>query len=458
MSDAQSALEQAKRDIGNGARADLTKTKLSLLEELLNGEHRVCVTHGKRTPFVNAMRNKKSAPPFLESNALDMASFTVKELMADAKLEARDINKLGFATVLPDRGIPAFGPALETKLGLRDTNNPNQKLAIDRRANCITSLVIAQNIIEAMLLYGLKVGIAGGVEKMSSAALMVDSEWEKLLIRSQQSPNFKWRRNLLSIPRKNPFNTQRAENIFTGLSMGQSCELMVRDFGITALEQAQFAVTSHRNAAIAQAKGYLAEEIAPYLGISTDTLIRPDTDIASIMRLKPTFRTPGIDNPTINAATSSPLTDGAAAVVLMTEAEANARGATPLAFITGIEEAKVSDYNREGLLMAPAYAIARLLERHALKIADIDFFELHEPFAAQFLCINKMVGPFPIDKVNPNGGAIAIGHPFAASGARYLLSVSNEVHRRSKELGRPVTALIAVCANEGEGMALLLRS
>jgi acetyl-CoA C-acetyltransferase len=458
MSDAQSQLEKTKRDIANGAPVDLGVAKLSLLEELLNGKHRVCVTHGKRTPFVNATRNKKNAPPFLESNALEMASFTVKELMAQAKLEARDVHKFGFSTVLPDRGITAFGPALETKLGLRDTHNPIQKLAIDRRANCITSLVIAQNIIEAMLLYDLKVGIAGGVEKMSSAALMVDPEWEKLLIRSQQSPNFKWRRNILSIPRKNPFDTQQAENMITGLTMGQSCELMVRDFGISALEQAQFAVASHRKAAIAQAKGYLAQEIAPFLGVENDTFIRPDTDIASVMRLRPTFRTPGVENPSINAATSSPLTDGAAAVVLMTESEAAARGATPLAFITGIEEAKVSDYNRDGLLMAPAYAISRLLHRHGLKIADIDFFELHEPFAAQFFCVNKLAGPFPLDRVNPNGGAIAIGHPFAASGARYLLSVSNEVHRRSQELGRSVTALIAVCANEGEGMALLLRS
>jgi acetyl-CoA C-acetyltransferase len=404
------------------------------------------------------MGSKKSPPPFLEANALEMASFTVKELMAQSNLDPRDIHKFGFSTVLPERGITAFGPVLETKLGLRDTNNPNQKLAIDRRANCITSLVIAQNIIESMLLYDLKVGIAGGVEKMSSAALVVDSAWENLLIRSQQTPGFKWRNKLTSIPFSNPFKRQAAENVFTGLSMGQSCELMARDFKVTALEQAEFAVASHRKAAIAQAKGYLAEEIAPFQGVEADTLIRPDTDVASIMKLRPTFHTPGVEEPTINAGTSSPLTDGAAAVVLMTEAEAAARGATPLAFIVGIEEAKVRDYNSEGLLMAPAYAIRRLLERHALKIADIDFFEIHEPFAAQFFCIDKLVGPFPQEKVNPNGGAIAIGHPFAASGARYLLSVSKEIHRRSKELGRPVTALIAVCANEGEGMALLLKS
>jgi acetyl-CoA C-acetyltransferase len=187
-------------------------------------------------------------------------------------------------------------------------------------------------------------------------------------------------------------------------------------------------------------------------------MIRPDSNVESIMRLKPSFPTPGVEEPVINAGTSTALTDGAAAAILMTEEEAQNRSIEPLAFILGFEDAKVLDYNEEGLLMAPAYAIPKLLKRHGLTHADIDVWELHEPFAAHFFCMDQVAGPFPMEKVNPNGGALAIGHPFGASGARYLYSTARELHRRSQELNRPTIGLIAVCANEGEGIAVLLKS
>jgi acetyl-CoA acetyltransferase family protein len=453
---ANNDLEKVKKHISQGASVDLKRSHLPLIEELLNTTKRVCVTDGARTPFANAMRSKTASPAFLESNAMEMSQFVVKNLLERSGLQPSEIEKFGFASAIPERDVTNFAGVLETKVGLRDRHQ--QKLAIDRRANCITSLVLTENIVEAMLLWDLKVAIVGGAEKLSSISLAVDYQWERLLIRSAQQHGFRTRDFFTGIPWKNPFKLPRAENVITGLNMGQSCELMARDYGVTPLEQAEFAVASHRKAAIARAKGYLKEEIVAFRGVEEDNLIRQDTDVATVMRLRPSFKTPGVNNPTINPGTSSALTDGAAAAVLMTGEEADRRGVTPLAYIVGFEEAKVVDYNREGLLMAPALAIPRLMQRHGLRISDIDIFEIHEPFAAQFFCIDKVVGPLPKEKVNPNGGAIAIGHPFAASGVRYLHSVAKEVHRRSEDLGRPVTALIAVCANEGEGLALLLKS
>ena len=451
---ARHELDYIAKQAAQGA-PDLSDAKLPRIEELLNTTDRVCVTSGGRSAFTNAVRTKADPPPYLDAGVFDLSEHTLRGVLERANVSSNDIGKFAFSSALP-YGVTNLAGALETRLEIRHPSQP--ALAVDRRANCITSLVLTQNAVESMLLWRHRVALVGGVEKMSTLPLAVNSEWENCLINNQQIPGSGFWSLVKSIPWCNPFETQNPRNVITGLTMGQSCELMAKKYGIGALEQAEFAVASHRKAAVAEAKGYLAEEIIPFLGVKTDTMIRPDTDVAAIMRLKPSFRTPGVEEPTINAGTSSALTDGAAAAVLMTEEEAASRGAKPLAFILGFEESKVRDYNEEGLLMAPAYAIPRLLKRHGLSNADIDIFELHEPFAAQFLCVDKVAGPFPIEKVNPNGGAIAIGHPFGASGARYLYSTALELNRRSAELGRPVTAVIAVCANEGEGIAVLLKS
>jgi acetyl-CoA acetyltransferase family protein len=241
--------------------------------------------------------------------------------------------------------------------------------------------------------------------------------------------------------------------------MGEHCELMVKDLHIPRGIQDEIALASHRNAAWAAKKGYLAEEILPFHGVNADNLIRPDTNYEVLAKLKPSFDP---KNGTITAGNSSQLTDGASAVCLMSEAEALAQGREILGFLTGVEFAAINP--DDGLLMAPGLALPRLLKRHGLKSGDIDRFEVHEAFAAQVAANNHVwregwskygidpIGEVPADRMNVNGGSIAIGHPFAATGARLVHSLANELRRSDQKVGA-----ISVCAAGSMACAMLIR-
>ena len=244
----------------------------------------------------------------------------------------------------------------------------------------------------------------------------------------------------------------------TGMTMGEHCEIMAKEFAISRISQDQWALESHQRAALASS--LFAQDIIPVSGVTQDNLVRADTSIEKLARLKPVFDRSG--QGTITAGNASSLTDGASAVYLVSETYARERGMPILAYVEGIEFAAIQP--DAGLLMAPAFALPNLLTKSGLSVGDIDIFEIHEAFSAQVLANlsaweggwsrfsdYKAIGNIDRTKINPSGGSVAIGHPFAATGGRLMLSLARQL--RAKKLRRGV---MSVCAAGGMACALML--
>jgi acetyl-CoA C-acetyltransferase len=249
--------------------------------------------------------------------------------------------------------------------------------------------------------------------------------------------------------------------------MGESMEVTAKELGITRAAQDELALASHRNAAQAYADGFYNDLVVAHAGVTRDNNVRADTSLEKLARLKPVFdRSP---QGTLTAGNSTPLTDGASAVLLAAEQWAAEHGAKPLAYLTYAREAAVDFVNREGLLMAPAYAVSAMLAEAKLKLQDFDFYEIHEAFAAQTLatlaawesaefCRTKLgrdapLGAIDRSKLNVKGGSVAIGHPFAATGTRLLGSLAKLLAQRGRGRG-----LISVCTAGGMGVTAILEA
>jgi len=257
-------------------------------------------------------------------------------------------------------------------------------------------------------------------------------------------------------------------NRSTGKSMGEHMEMTVRVMPVlTRAAQDEWALQSHRHAVAAWERGFFEDLVVPFGGIARDSIPRGDTSLEKLSRLKPAF---GRGAGTITAGNSSPLTDGAAAIwVASDEGLARLPGDLPRVKLLDWEMASIDIWN-EGLLMAPAYAIPRMLARHGLRYEDIALWEIHEAFAAQVLAhvelledrtflreragVDRDFGPFPRDRVNPNGGSIALGHPFGATGARILSQAAKEL----AQLSSGSRAIVSICADGGQGTVALLQT
>lgn len=252
----------------------------------------------------------------------------------------------------------------------------------------------------------------------------------------------------------------------TGKSMGEHCEDMAKEWNISRDSQDELAVSSHHKLAAAYERGFFDDLIAPFRGVSRDNILRPDTSLEKLATLKPAFdKTTG--RGTLTAANSTPLTDGAAAVLLASDEWAAAHGHVPLAYLKDVQSAAVDFVHGEGLLMAPTVAVPQMLARHGLTLQDFDIYEIHEAFAAQVLCTLRawesedyctqrlgLPGPMGrIDpaKINPNGSSLAAGHPFAATGARIIGTVAKELAQRGG--GR---ALVSICTAGGMGVVAIV--
>ena len=252
----------------------------------------------------------------------------------------------------------------------------------------------------------------------------------------------------------------------TGKSMGDHCEMMAKEWHISREDQDRFAWESHQKAAAAYERGFFDELVVPFRGLKRDGILRPDTTVEKMASLKPAFdRSSG--NGTLTAANSTPLSDGAAAVLLGTEEWAAARGLKIQATFVDAEVAAVDFVKGEGLLMAPTIAVSRLLERNKLSLQDFDFYEIHEAFAAQVLCTlrawestdycrdrlgrNAPMGAIDPAKLNVNGSSLAIGHPFAATGARLVATLAKLLEEKGSGRG-----LISVCTAGGMGVTAIL--
>ena len=252
----------------------------------------------------------------------------------------------------------------------------------------------------------------------------------------------------------------------TGKSMGDHCEDMAKEWNISRDSQDELAVASHKKLAAAYERGFFDDLVAPFRGQERDNILRPDTSLEKLATLKPAFdKTSG--RGTLTAANSTPLTDGAAAVLLSSEEWAKAHGHEPLAYLRDAQVAAVDFVHGEGLLMAPTVAVPEMLKRNGLTLQDFDIYEIHEAFAAQVLCtlrawesedycrnrlgLDAPLGKIDPAKMNPNGSSLATGHPFAATGARIVASAAKQLHERGG--GR---CLVSICTAGGMGVVAIL--
>ena len=424
-----------------------------------NGHPRVAIVAGLRTPFA------KQSTAYKDLSALELGQLCVRELLERSEVPPELIQQVVYGQVVPSPSAPNI--AREIVLG---TGMPRTIEAYSVSRACATSYQSTVNVAEAILLGRIEAGIAGGADSSSDVPITVSKPLTKALIAvskartpAQRLAAFKGigPRDLLPNP---PSPTEPS----TGLTMGQSAEDMAKLNGISRADQDALAHQSHTNAARAWESGFYDSLVMPvycpprFEAFTRDNNVRSDSRLESYAQLRPVFdRKHG----TITAATSSPLTDGASALILMNADKAEAEGFPILATIRSYAFAALDP--REQLLLGPAYAVPLALQRAGVSLKDIDLIDMHEAFAAQVLSntqalgskrfaeeklgLAEAVGEIDIAAMNPNGGSIAIGHPFAATGARQIHQTAVELSRRGGGL-----ALVTACAAGGLGAAIVL--
>jgi acetyl-CoA acyltransferase len=367
---------------------------------------RVAVIAGGRTPFI------KAGNAFKDLGPLAMGVHAVKGLLDRHQVDTNMIESLAFGTMVPDPGKPNLARELVFETGL-----PAHIEAQTVASYCITGLRTITLIADAIASGRIDTGLAGGVDSLSHS-----------------SPD------LFREPS-------------TGLSMGEHMERTAKAWQIPRRRQDELALSSHQNAVAARER--LTPEIFPLLGEPNDSGPRSDTSLEALTGLRGAFDP---NHGTLTAGNSSPVTDGAAAVLLMSEEKARAENRQPLVFIRGMQYSAHDP--ADGLLMAPAIAVPRLLTRAGLKMPDMDLIEIHEAFAAQALANveaweqgwkGEPTGPVDWSRVNVNGSSIAIGHPWSATGARIITTLAYEMQRRNARYG-----LVSICAAGAMAGAFLL--
>ena len=313
-------------------------------------------------------------------------------------------------------------------------------------------------------------GIAGGVDSASDAPLALNETFRKTLLAANRGKSAKDKALALTAFRPTQLIPAIPENSEprTGLSMGEHMAITTKEWGITREAQDELAAQSHQNMAAAYERGFFDDLMTPFMGVSKDNNLRADSTVDKLATLKPVFGKG--EGATMTAGNSTPLTDGASAVLLASEEWAAEHGLTPLAYFVDGEDAAV-DYvhGDEGLLMAPAYAVPRLLARNGLTLQDFDFYEIHEAFASTVLCTLKAwedetfctdrlgldapLGSIDRSKLNVNGSSLAAGHPFAATGGRIIASLAKMLHENGGGRG-----LISICAAGGQGVVAILEA
>ena len=410
-------------------------------------KERVAIVAGVRTPFV------KAHGAFRKLTLQALGAHTVKELVRRADLNPATIDEVIYGTVLLDPRTPNWAREIVFGAGL-----PKSIYATSVSNNCISGLVAMTSAADRIALGGTTCAIAGGAESMSNPALLFSQSATHKFIDLFQARSLKDKLSRAAMLRPRDLFPQppSVSEPSTGLTMGQHMEITAKEWKIPRDRQDEIAFLSHSRAAKAIATGLFDGEIAPIGGVSKDLIVRADTTVEKLSTLKPAFDRTG--SGTLTAGNSSALTDGASAILLMSESRAKQEGREILAFIADYEYSAIDP--NEGLLMAPAVAVPRLLNRMKLRLEDFDRIEVHEAFAAQVLANiaawergwkESAVGHVAPDKLNVLGGSIALGHPFAATGGRMLLTLANELKRNNLRRG-----LISICAAGAMAGAVVL--
>jgi acetyl-CoA C-acetyltransferase len=342
--------------------------------------------------------------------------------------------------------------------------------AYDVQQACGTGLETAILVGNKIALGLIDSAVAGGVDSASDAPIALNDDLRQILLEVSRAKTVQARLKALTRLRPRDIVPEIPRNVEprTGKSMGEHAALTALEWGITRQAQDELAYRSHRNLAAAYDRGFLDDLITPYLGLERDQNLRPDTTLEKLARLKPAFGKG--ETATMTAGNSTPLTDGASAVLLSTEEWAAEHGLRPLAYLTHSQTAAVDYVNgAEGLLMAPAYAVPRMLARAGLTLQDFDYYEIHEAFASQVLatlkawedpifCKERLGLDAPLGEIDParlnvNGGSLAAGHPFAATGGRILAGLAKQLDENGRAGSR---GLISICAAGGQGVVAIL--
>lgn len=418
---------------------------------------RVAIVGGNRIPFA------RSNGPYATASNQQMLTAALEGLIERFNLHGLRIGEVAAGAVL--KHSRDFNLTRECVLGSRLSA---QTPAYDIQQACGTGLEAALLVANKIALGQIECGIAGGVDTTSDAPIGVNEDLRNVLLQVNRSKSAGDK--LKALMRLRPGNLKpelpRNGEPRTGLSMGQHFELMAQYWHIPRAEQDQLALESHQKMAAAYTDGWHNDLMTPYLGLTRDNNLRPDLSLEKLASLKPAFERS--DRGTLTAGNSTPLTDGASVVLLASEEWARERGLPVLAYWRDGEAAAV-DFVRgeEGLLMAPVYAVPRLLARNGLSLQDFDYYEIHEAFAAQVLCTLKAwedadyckarlgldapLGSIDRSKINVKGSSLAAGHPFAATGGRIVANLAKLLDAAGQGRG-----LISICAAGGQGVTAIL--
>ncbi|RUI07045.1 acetyl-CoA C-acetyltransferase [Pseudomonas aeruginosa] len=418
---------------------------------------RVAIVGGNRIPFA------RSNTVYATASNQEMLTSALEGLVERYNLHGERLGEVVAGAVL--KHSRDFNLTRECVLGSRLAP---ETPAYDIQQACGTGLEAAILVANKIALGQIDSGIAGGVDTTSDAPIGVNEGLRKILLEANRGKsNLDKLKSLLKIrPRHVVPAIPRNGEPRTGLSMGESCELMAQTWQIPRDEQDRLAFESHHKLAAAYEEGWQNDLMTPFRGLTRDQNLRPDIDLEKVGTLKPVFERGS--RGTLTAANSTPLTDGASVVLLASEEWAKARGLPILAYFKDGEAAAVNFVDRqEGLLMAPVYAVPRLLARNGLSLQDFDYYEIHEAFAAQVLCtlkawedpeycktrlgLDEPLGSIDRSKLNVKGSSLAAGHPFAATGGRIVANLAKLLS--VAEQGR---GLISICAAGGQGVTAII--
>ena len=418
----------------------------------------VAVLGGIRIPFA------RQNGPYARASNQDMLTTTLDALVSKYALDGQVMGEVAAGAVL--KHSRDYNLTRESVLG---SKLAAETPAYDVQQACGTGLETTILVAGKIALGQIECGVAGGVDTTSDAPLAVGEDLRRVLLALNAAKSAGARLKALSRIRPQQLVPEIPRNAEprTGLSMGEHTAIMAREWGIGRADQDELAVESHHKLAQAYDSGFLSDLVTPYLGLERDQNLRPDSSLEKLAKLKPVFGGP---EGTMTAGNSTPLSDGASTVLLGTEEWASERGLTVQAYFVDAETAAV-DYvhRREGLLMAPAYAVPRLLDRNGLSLQDFDFYEIHEAFAAQVLCTlrawedpvfcrerlgrSEPLGSIDRAKINIHGGSLGAGHPFAATGGRIVAGLAKTLHEKGSGRG-----LISICAAGGMGVTAIMEA
>lgn len=423
----------------------------------MRSPRRVAILGGNRIPFA------RSDGAYATASNQAMLTAALEGLIERFALHGLQLGEVAAGAVL--KHSRDMNLTRECVLGSRLSA---QTPAYDLQQACGTGLETALQVANKIALGQIDSGIAGGVDTISDAPIAVNEGLRRILLQAHRGKSTADELKAFLKLRPRHLKPQLPRNVEprTGLSMGQHCELMAQTWQISRQDQDHLALLSHQHMAAAYAEGWHEDLLTPFLGLSRDNNLRPDVTLEALANLKPVFEQG--EKASLTAGNSTPLTDGASLVLLSSEDWAQAHNLEVQAYLLDGETAAVDFVKgQEGLLMAPVYAVPRLLARNGLTLQDFDYYEIHEAFAAQVLCtlkawedpdycqhrlgLNAPLGAIDRSKLNVKGSSLAAGHPFAATGGRILANMAKLLATAGKGRG-----LISICAAGGQGVTAII--